>query len=56
MSVLYLLVAVSLLLAAGFLVAFIWAMKSGQFDDPYTPSVRILTDEDKFNSPTKEEE
>jgi nitrogen fixation-related uncharacterized protein len=28
-----------------FLIAFIWAVKSGQFDDDYTPSVRILLDE-----------
>ena len=55
MSVLYLLIAVSLLIAVGFLVAFIWAMKSGQFDDAYTPSVRILMDEHKSNQ-SKEEE
>lgn len=45
MGIIVLMVIVSVLLAAGFLFAFIWATKSGQFDDDYTPSVRILFDE-----------
>lgn len=36
----------SLIVALGFLVAFIWAVKDGQYDDDYTPSIRILFDED----------
>ena len=44
-------IIVSVLMAAGFLIAFIWATKSGQFDDDYTPSVRILF-EDKSNQNT----
>jgi len=35
-----------LLVASGFLVAFIWAVKSGQYKDTYTPSVRIILEED----------
>lgn len=35
----------SLLVACGFLAAFIWAVKSGQYDDKYTPSVRMLFDD-----------
>lgn len=27
------------------MVAFIWSVKSGQYDDTYTPSVRILFDD-----------
>jgi cbb3-type cytochrome oxidase maturation protein len=42
MSVVVVLIGFSLLVAAGFLFAFIWAVKSGQYDDRYTPSVRIL--------------
>lgn len=42
MSVLIILIAVSLLVAIGFLVSFFWAMSSGQYDDDYSPSVRIL--------------
>ncbi|MDP4174772.1 MAG: cbb3-type cytochrome oxidase assembly protein CcoS [Bacteroidota bacterium] len=37
----------SLLVACGFLAAFIWAVKSGQYDDKYTPSVRILFDDNE---------
>ncbi len=35
----------SLLLAAGFLLVYLWAARDGQFDDDYTPSVRILFDD-----------
>jgi len=51
MNILYLLIGVSLLAALIFLVLFIWAVKTGQYDDNYTPSVRILFDdeEDKDN-------
>lgn len=46
MSVMYLLITLSLLLAASFLVAFIFAIRNGQYDDKYTPSVRILFDDE----------
>ncbi|MBT7896979.1 MAG: cbb3-type cytochrome oxidase assembly protein CcoS [Flavobacteriales bacterium] len=42
MAVLFLLIFLSLILATGFLFAFIWSVKSGQLDDDYTPSVRML--------------
>lgn len=45
------LIGVSLLVALGFLAAFIWAVKSGQMDDDYTPSIRILFDQDKKEKP-----
>jgi cbb3-type cytochrome oxidase maturation protein len=45
MSVFFILIGCSLLLAIFFLVAFIWSVKSGQLDDDYTPSVRILFDD-----------
>lgn len=46
MNILYLLIGVSLLAALIFLALFIWAVKSGQYDDNYTPSVRILFDDE----------
>lgn len=46
MSVLIILIAISLLVALGFLIAYIWSVKNGQFDDDYTPSVRILFDDE----------
>ncbi len=55
MSVLYILITISLFVAIGFLIAFVWAVKSGQFEDTYTPAVRILMD-DKPKKDAKEDE
>ena len=54
MQIILALILISLIVAVCFLIAFIWAVKSGQYDDAYTPSVRMLfEDEDDFNSDTK---
>lgn len=45
MSAILVLIGFSLAVAISFLIAFIWAVKSGQYDDRYTPSLRILFDE-----------
>jgi cbb3-type cytochrome oxidase maturation protein len=45
MSVFFILIAASILIAGGFLLAFLWSVKNGQFDDDYTPSVRMLFDD-----------
>jgi cbb3-type cytochrome oxidase maturation protein len=45
MKIIFLLIGIGLVIALGFLAAFIWAVKSGQYDDDYTPSIRILFDE-----------
>ena len=42
MSVIFLLIVAGGMVAAGFLVAFVWAVRSGQFDDTCTPAVRML--------------
>lgn len=47
MSVIFVLILISLVVAIAFLLVFIWAVKSGQYDDDYTPSVRILFDDEK---------
>ena len=47
MYVIVILVGASLLVAIGFLIAYLWAVKTGQYDDKYTPSVRILFDDSK---------
>ncbi|MCA1751322.1 MAG: cbb3-type cytochrome oxidase assembly protein CcoS [Flavobacteriales bacterium] len=44
MEALFLLIAISLLVALGFLGAFLWAVRSNQYDDDFTPSVRMLFD------------
>ena len=46
MSVIYLLLALSILVALIFFVAFIISIRSGQYDDSYTPSVRMLFDDE----------
>lgn len=45
MKAIFFLIILSLIVAAGFLAAFIWAVRSGQYDDDYTPSIRMLFDE-----------
>jgi cbb3-type cytochrome oxidase maturation protein len=50
MSVIWILVGFSVAVALGFLAAFIWAVRSGQYDDKYTPSVRILFEEEHKTS------
>ena len=50
MSVIYLLITVSIVIAIGFFISFIIAVKSGQYDDDYTPSVRMLFDDETKNT------
>lgn len=45
MSAIFILIGVSIPIAAGFLLAFLWSARSGQFDDDYTPSIRMLMDD-----------
>ncbi|MDT7833364.1 cbb3-type cytochrome oxidase assembly protein CcoS [Flavobacteriaceae bacterium S356] len=46
MSVIYLLLSLSILVAIIFFIAFIISVKRGQYDDSYTPSVRMLFDDE----------
>ena len=46
MSVIYLLISISIVVALAFLIAFLRAVRSGQYDDDYTPSVRMLFDDE----------
>jgi cbb3-type cytochrome oxidase maturation protein len=43
--VIALLIGAGGLVAGGFLAAFAWAVRSGQFDDTVTPPIRILFDD-----------
>jgi len=47
MGVIILLIIASILVAGLFLAAFIWAVKSGQYDDTFSPSVRVLFEDKK---------
>ncbi len=57
MNVIVILLGVSLTIAIGFLIAFLWSVRSGQYEDTYTPSVRILLDDvdNKSQNNTAEE-
>jgi cbb3-type cytochrome oxidase maturation protein len=54
MSVLYLLIIISLVVAISFLGAFIWSVRNGQHEDYYTPSIRILLDDEEQADLNKE--
>ncbi|MDD2304933.1 MAG: cbb3-type cytochrome oxidase assembly protein CcoS [Prolixibacteraceae bacterium] len=45
MSVVFILVFAAIIMAGAFLIAFIWSVKNGQYEDTYTPSVRMLFDD-----------
>ncbi len=47
MKIIFLLIIVSLIVALGFLGAFLWAVRNGQYDDDVSPAIRILFDDDK---------
>ena len=55
MSVMIILIGISLLVAMGFLIAYLWSVKDGQYKDDYTPSVRILFDNEVKSNIEKEE-
>lgn len=54
MSVILILILASLAVATTFLVAFIWAVRSGQFEDSVTPAMRPLMDESSVQSSNSE--
>ncbi len=47
MAVLFVIMGASLLVALGFLVAFIYAVRRGQYDDTYTPKIRMLFEDSR---------
>lgn len=47
-------IGVSFSIALFFLASFFWATKDGQFDDDYTPSVRMLFDDELEGENTKQ--
>lgn len=57
MSAIFLLIGISLVVAVGFLFAFLWAVKTNQYEDDYTPSVRMLFNDtpQNNNEPTNPE-
>jgi len=54
MAIIIILISISLLIAIGFLVSFIWNLRSGQYDDTYSPSVRMLFEDKPKKKVTKD--
>ena len=54
MSVIYLLISVSIFVAIVFFIAFVTAVRKGQYDDDYTPSVRMLFDDELIKQKPKQ--
>lgn len=55
MSVIYVLLTISIIIAVIFFVAFIVSVKNGQYDDTYTPSVRMLFEDELVKTSSKPE-
>ncbi len=53
MSVIYVLLAISIIVAVAFFVAFVFAVKKGQYDDAYTHSVRMLFEDELVKKENK---
>ncbi len=53
MSVIYILLSISIVVAVVFFIAFIYAVRKGQYDDNYTPSVRMLFEDELVKEQTK---
>ena len=54
MGVIFILIGLSLIVAIIALITFFWNVKSGQYDDDYTPSVRMLFDDEPEQDKNKE--
>lgn len=55
MSVVVVLIGFSIVVAVGFLIAFLWAVRSGQYDDDVSPSIRMLFDNEVEDEEEEEE-
>ncbi|MCC6584165.1 MAG: cbb3-type cytochrome oxidase assembly protein CcoS [Chitinophagales bacterium] len=53
MSVIIIMLIGSLIIAGGFLIAFLWSVKDGQYEDEYSPAHRMLFDDTINNKPIK---
>ncbi|MCF4101410.1 cbb3-type cytochrome oxidase assembly protein CcoS [Gillisia sp. M10.2A] len=56
MNIIYMLLAISVIVALVFFVAFIFSVKEGQYDDTYTPSIRMLFEDELIKEKAPEQE
>jgi cbb3-type cytochrome oxidase maturation protein len=50
MEIMYLMIGLSLFMAIGFVIAFVWSIRTGQQEDLITPGMRILHEDEKTNN------
>ncbi len=55
MGIIYVLLSISVIVALGFFVAFIISVRKGQYDDTYTPSIRMLFEDEVVKEATKDQ-
>ncbi len=53
MNIIYMLLAISVFVALVFFVAFLFSVKKGQYDDTYTPAIRMLFEDEIVKTNTK---
>ncbi|MAP80828.1 MAG: cbb3-type cytochrome oxidase assembly protein CcoS [Aequorivita sp.] len=51
MTIIYMLLIISLLVAILFFILFVFSVKKGQYDDTYTPAVRMLFEDELVKNP-----
>ena len=56
MSIIYMLLTISVIVAIGFFIVFIISVKKGQYDDVYTPSIRMLFEDEVIQKPKDSEQ
>ncbi len=54
MSIIYMLLAISVVVAILFFIVFLISVRSGQYDDTYTPSIRMLFEDELIDESSKE--
>lgn len=55
MNIIFMLIIASLIIAVIFFILFVKSVKNGQYDDVYTPSVRMLFDDEVVSEKSKKE-
>lgn len=55
MTVMIVLIGVSLVVAGGFLLAFAFSVRHGQYDDTHTPAIRMLFDDEPPSDPSSKD-
>ncbi len=55
MTIIYLLIAISVFVAVLFFIAFVMSVRHGQYDDTYTPAIRMLFEDELVHEDSNEQ-